>query len=220
MTTPAQASLFASGVAPRFSKRPASIIRESVGDLRFRSTLVRRWAPGPLVAWLMCNPSTADDLRDDPTSWRVIEFTHAWGYPGAIVVNFAPFRSSKPAELWPWLNWQDNGPDWQARDAWQANLGTVEKAARGAALRVVAFGAEIVRRQPVMLDMVLEAFGQPSDADERLHCLATNDEGSPRHPLARGIWRVPDGARPQPWQGFAAGLLHPLLESGAQAPAG
>ncbi|UKJ74535.1 DUF1643 domain-containing protein [Azospirillum brasilense] len=212
--TSAQASLFAGEAGPRLGKRPASIIRESVGDLRFRSTLVRRWAPGPLVAWLMCNPSTADDLRDDPTSWRVIEFTHAWGYPGAIIVNFAPFRSSKPAELWPWLNWQDNGPDWQARDAWQANLGTVEKAARGAALRVVAFGAEIVRRQPVMLDTVLEAFGQPSDvdADERLHCLATNDEGSPRHPLARGKWRVPDGAKPQPWQGFAAGLVHPLLE--------
>lgn len=195
------------------SKRPASITRESVGCSRFRHTLVRRWAPGPLVAWLLTNPSTADDLRDDPTSWRVIEFTHAWGYPGAVVVNFAPFRSSKPVDLWPWLDWESNGPDYHARDMWGANLGTVEEASRGAALRMVAFGAELVRRQPVMLDMVLEAFGQPSDigADDRLHCLATNDEGSPRHPLARGKWRVPDGALPQPWLGFEGGLVQPLL---------
>lgn len=186
------------------TKRPPTIERSSIGCVEFRDTLTRRWGPGPLAVWLMLNPSTAGAEADDPTSWRVIEFSYAWGFDGALIVNFAPYRSPRPADLWRWLDWENNGPDWHARDRWQANLGVVEEAARKAAIRIVAFGAELPRRHQLMLDMVLEHFRQPSDigADERLYCLGTNPEGSPLHPMARGQWRVPDGIRPQPWHGF------------------
>lgn len=186
------------------TKRPPAIERSSVGCAEFRNTLTRRWGPSPLAVWLMLNPSTAGADTDDPTSWRVIEFSYAWGYDGALIVNFAPYRSPKPADLWRWLDWEANGPDYHARDRWQANLQVIEDAGRQAAIRVVAFGAELPRRHGMMLDMVLERFRQPSDigAGERLYCLGVNAEGSPLHPMARGRWRVPDGTRPQLWGGI------------------
>ena len=38
---------------------------------RFRYRLGRRWGEGPTVAFVLLNPSTADQLRDDPTVRRL-----------------------------------------------------------------------------------------------------------------------------------------------------
>ena len=79
-----------------------------------------------------------------------------------------------------------------------ANLEDIETAARIAAIRVVAFGAQPVDRDEMWVQQCLEAFEQPSDcgAGERLYCLGKSKSGQPLHPMARGKWRVPNNQQP------------------------
>lgn len=172
-------------------------------DGQNRRELRRWWTPEPKrwAAWLMLNPSVAAGDRNDPTALRVTHFSRSWGYDGWIGINLYPFVSSIPAEMWRWANWQAHGPAWDVRDDLQANLADIERIARTASLRVVAFGAAPVYHDEPWLEQCLEAFGQPSDigADERLYCLGVNLAGQPLHPMARGKMRVPDSALPIEW---------------------
>lgn len=175
----------------------------SRGDTNRRE--IRRWwvaKPKRWAAWLMTNPSDAGAARNDPTALRVTRFSQSWGYDGWIGVNLVPFISSTMPEMWRWFDWENNGPDWAARDDLAANLTDIERVGREASLRVVAFGAAAAARCPDWLEAALEAFRQlPDDnsVDERLFCLGVNQTGWPKHPLARGVHRVPDGVEPIVW---------------------
>lgn len=170
-----------------------------------RYEIRRWWIEKPnmrWVAWLMLNPSVAGENKGDPTAQRVTHFSRAWGYDGWIGVNLYPYVSSTQPEMWRWADWENNGPDWYARDDLGHNLNAIEAAGRCASLRMVAFGAQPVERDDVWLQECLEQFQQPSDvgASEMLHCLGTNKAGQPLHPMARGKWRVPDGQKPILWR--------------------
>ena len=157
-----------------------------------------RWA-----AWLMLNPSNANKERDDPTTKLVTHFTRKWGYDGWIIVNLYPFISSIPARMWQWAAWDQNGPDWLARDDQQANLSDIERVGRLADIRVLAFGAEAAKRAQPWLEQCIEAFTQPADnpeGDERLWCLGKSISGQPLHPMARGKNRIPRTALPILWK--------------------
>lgn len=70
------------------------------GDGLYRYWLSRIWDESlPALLWLMLNPSIADDKLDDPTIRRVIAFSRAWGYGGAIVGNMCAYRTAYPEEL-------------------------------------------------------------------------------------------------------------------------
>ena len=180
-------------------KSAASFARERT----IRRELRRWWADEPVAwaAWLMLNPSNAGETREDPTSLRVNHFTAAWNLGGWIGVNLYPWISSSPAQIWERANWEHHGPDWGSRDDLQANLEDIERVARMASIRIVAFGAEPIKRDQFWLEQCLEAFSQPSDcgADERLFCLGTSKNGQPLHPMARGRMRVSDDQRPVLW---------------------
>jgi hypothetical protein len=174
-------------------------------DRTCRNEIRRWWVPEPKrwVAWLMLNPSLAGVTRGDQTAGRVTHFSRSWGYDGWIGVNLYPLICSKPAQMWRWAKWDENGPDWYARDDIHHNAEHIERAGRMAALRIVAFGAEPIRRDDAWLEECIEAFGQPADAegaDERLYCLGTNSAGQPLHPMARGKMRVPDDTKPILWR--------------------
>lgn len=69
-------------------------------DGLYRYWLTRVWDDKlPFLLWLMLNPSTADHKIDDPTIRRVISFTRAWGYGGAVVANMCAYRSAYPEDL-------------------------------------------------------------------------------------------------------------------------
>jgi hypothetical protein len=206
VTAAAQAELFPDD-RPVAVAAPAPTLRGSAmfggdGTLRWE---IRRWwveIPRRWVAWLMLNPSKAGAKQNDPTAQRVTHFSRLWGFDGWIGVNLYPFISSTQPEMWRWADWENNGPDWWARDMLGHNLGVLDEIGRQASLRMVAFGAEPIKRDEVWLEECLEQFDQPSSvgAGEALHCLGVTQAGQPLHPMARGKWRVPDGQRPVLWR--------------------
>ncbi|MBP0491519.1 DUF1643 domain-containing protein [Pararoseomonas indoligenes] len=77
---------------------------EFSADGRYRTVLERRWdglpfgSPG-VCAWIMMNPSTADETVDDPTVRRARDFTRRWGFGAMVVLNAFALRATKPAML-------------------------------------------------------------------------------------------------------------------------
>ena len=65
----------------------------------WRYRLERRWGEGPLVAFILLNPSTADETMDDPTIRRCIGYAKTWGYGGLVVGNIFALRSTDPKVL-------------------------------------------------------------------------------------------------------------------------
>ena len=66
---------------------------------RFRYRLGRRWAEGPAVCCVLLNPSTADEVRLDPTCSRAREYAERWGYGSLIVTNVFGWRDTDPAAM-------------------------------------------------------------------------------------------------------------------------
>jgi hypothetical protein len=161
---------------------------------QYRWTLSRKWGDGKQACWLMLNPSTADATQDDPTIRRVIHFTTAWGFHGFTVVNLYPFRSSSPAECRRWADWENNGPDWYARDALQNNAAIVAREAKDAAMIVAAWGGSAWDTD--WIENIIEEIADNLD----IYCLGITDSGSPKHPMARGNHRIPDDQKPILWR--------------------
>lgn len=71
----------------------------------YRYRLTRRWGTdaGPdadvVVAWVMLNPSTASEARNDPTIERCERRARATGFAGFSVVNLFAHRATRPRDL-------------------------------------------------------------------------------------------------------------------------
>jgi hypothetical protein len=68
-------------------------------DRRFRYRLGRRWGDGAAVCFVLLNPSTADETREDRTVRRCIGFARGRGYGALEVVNLYAYVATDPAEL-------------------------------------------------------------------------------------------------------------------------
>lgn len=66
---------------------------------RYRWWLLRKWAGGDQVNFVMLNPSTADAFEDDATVRRCVGFAKRWGYGSLIVTNLYGFRATNPTTL-------------------------------------------------------------------------------------------------------------------------
>lgn len=130
----------------------------------YRYELARRWSNGPLVSWIMLNPSTADADADDPTVRRCIRFAQSWGYGGLVIRNLFALRATDPAAL-------DRHPDpvGPDNDTYLARCAHEE-------LTVAAWGARGGPRGQAVLNLL--------DRHGVLPCqLAATSDGQPRHPL-------------------------------------
>lgn len=142
-------------------------------DRTYRYELGRRWSLGPLILWLMLNPSTADALTDDPTIRRVRAFTQRFAPSagGLHVVNLYALRATDPAELW--RHPDPVGP--AGDDALHAAAGAT---ARDGLPVIVAWGTHGTRDgRGAKVATELAAAGV------RMLCLGTTRNGQPRHPL-------------------------------------
>lgn len=182
-------------------RRPREpIARAACIEGPYRRWLKRKWGAGPLVAWAMLNPSTADGKADDPTLWRIMGFSYRWGYGGLVVANVYPFISSSPAVMRQWrASFADTAsePDEGARSAWHRNTHDCATLFADCALVMAAWGAHAERADVAQWIGGVEAqHGQAID----WHCLGRTGDGSPKHPLARGVHRVPDNQRAINWR--------------------
>jgi hypothetical protein len=133
---------------------------------RYRYTLDRRWGDGPLMTWVMLNPSTADAEKDDPTIRRCIAFAKAWGYGGLTVTNLFAFRATDPADMRAAAD--PVGP-YNDRAILDACRGRVAVAAWGVHGEYKGRALAVCR----MID-------QESNG---LRCLGVTKDGHPKHPL-------------------------------------
>lgn len=66
----------------------------------YRYKLWRIWDVNkPLVLFVMLNPSTADEMVNDPTITRCISFSKDWGFGGVFIGNIFSYRSPHPNDL-------------------------------------------------------------------------------------------------------------------------
>jgi hypothetical protein len=154
--------------------------------------------PPPTAAWLMCNPSDASHLIDDPTAGRVVHHSNRAGRPRSLVGNVWGWRTPYPRDLWPAV------ADGRYTDAMAAaNLDALCMIAAQADLHIVAFGAAPMRDHPIAVHRALEVFS--NYGKHPLYCLGTTGDGQPLHPLARGKHAVRNDAQLRPWTSWRWG---------------
>lgn len=79
---------------------PADVRAVLSGCRRYRYQLFRRFGPSPRgVLYIMLNPSTADEIEDDPTIRKCIGFARKWGCGHLTVVNLFAWRATSPADM-------------------------------------------------------------------------------------------------------------------------
>jgi len=133
---------------------------------RYRYTLSRSInTGGKQVLFVMLNPSTADEVQNDPTIRRCIRFAQREGGSILNVVNLFAWRSTDPGVLGEVLD--PIGPD---------NDRHIVEAATKSSLIVCAWGVHgaFMQRGKAVQQLL---------ADRPLYALGFTKDGAPRHPL-------------------------------------
>ena len=132
---------------------------------RYRYGLSRLWdAARPHVLFLMLNPSTADEHRNDPTVARCETRARAMGFGGVMIANIFAFRATRPVDL------------------------------KQAGEPIGALNDAVLRHWTNCAGMTVAAWGVHGDhrgrgrevargIDGALHHLGLTKHGHPRHPL-------------------------------------
>lgn len=154
----------------------------------YRYRLWRTWDPtAGRVAWVMLNPSTADEVELDPTLRRCRGFTACWGYGGFDVVNLFALRSTDPTALVDHQQRTGQSPVGERND------GAILRTCRAADLVIAAWGrwGSLFERGEDVGRMLLR-----NNLD--VHILGRTAEGYPQHPLylRKNLEPVPIGGRP------------------------
>lgn len=133
---------------------------------RYRYWLTREWSSGECCVFCMLNPSTADEVENDPTVSRCINFAKYWNYGRLIVVNIFAFRSTDPKALAK-----------QSDPVGLENDHYILKAANEAHLFVCAWGTHgrLHGRGAQVRDLIRSTIAP--------HCLNKTKDGHPVHPL-------------------------------------
>lgn len=134
-------------------------------DRQYRYCLTRIWdSKLPTVTFVMLNPSTADEVNDDPTIRRCMGFARAEGFGALEVMNLYAFRATDPRVLF-----MADDPVGPQNDEW------LRRAANNS-MMLAAWGT---KAKP---DRVREFLMGPAMGHE-IYCLGKTKHGAPRHPL-------------------------------------
>lgn len=129
----------------------------------YRYCLWRIWdATKPKVMFIGLNPSTANEISDDPTIRRVVKFASDWEFGGVYMLNLFGWVTAYPEELK-----KCNDPVGE-NDLWLKKMGDLSHTI------VFAWGnfKEAKERARIVSELFPEAIA-----------LQINKNGSPKHPL-------------------------------------
>lgn len=156
----------------------ASAVFSSDDNKTYRYVATRRWKEtGPMRLWIMCNPSIADELVNDPTVERCQIRSQEDGYAGMVVCNIFALVSTDPRALR-----RHEDPIGPENDAY------IDKEVQKADQVVCAWGTHgtIKNRGPEVLQRLLKA-------GVEVNVLKLTKFGHPQHPLY-----LPYDLKPQP----------------------
>lgn len=144
----------------------------------YRYVLWREWDMlNPEYAMFIgLNPSTADEIEDDPTIRRCAGYAKLWGYGALCMTNLFAYRATEREVMKKYPS-----PVGAENDRW------LVECAREAAIVVAAWGADGGHRQRDRA--VIRLLGR------KLLCLTRTKEGHPGHPLylKKSLTPVPFG---------------------------
>jgi hypothetical protein len=133
----------------------------------YRYSLWRAWsAYYPRIAFVLLNPSTADEQRNDPTIRRCIGFARAWEFGSVEVVNLFAYRATDYRELF-----KVNDPIGEENNRFL--LQAVERCST----IVLGWG-----NRGTFLNRDRQ-FIQVLTGRNDVYCLGITKDGQPRHPL-------------------------------------
>ena len=147
---------------------------------RWRYLLWRCWDAGrPLANFLMLNPSTADELKLDPSCTRARNYAERWGYGALLVTNLFAFRETDPERMKA------------AKDpVGRGNDAAILRAAREAGIVVCAWGNHGAHEnRGEQVEALLRA------SRVKLFILRKTKGGHPSHPLY-----LPGSLEPVRWR--------------------
>lgn len=136
---------------------------------QYRYELWRRWDYSkPNCLFIMLNPSTADETKNDPTVERCQRYAKAWGYGGLTVCNLFALRATDPKVM---LNHHNPIGD-------PINQERILDCAKNAGLVVCAWG-----NHGQHLGRSADIMGALLEADIKPMALKITSKGEPAHPL-------------------------------------
>ena len=131
---------------------------------KYRYSLTRSWnSADGYVLFIGLNPSIADEMVDDPTLKRCLNFAKEWGYGGLIMVNLFAYMSTYPSELKK-----------VALPIGKENNKHILEGYQKCQLTVIAWGNDgyLLKRDKEVLAII-----------DNPMCLNINKSGQPAHPL-------------------------------------
>ena len=157
-------------------KQHSTLIQQSEAHFsdceKYRYWLRRDWdASKDAISFLMLNPSTADEVDNDPTIERCQRRAITMGYGSMIIVNLFPFRMTDSTLL--------NTVDNLLGDADEAN-DCILRAVQVSSITVCGWGKHPLAapRAKIVLSLLKNA-----NLQHKVKCLQLNADNSPQHPL-------------------------------------
>ena len=146
------------------------------------------------VLFVMCNPSTADAFKLDPTVGRCVKHARFWGFGMLEVVNLYAWRSQFPKDVKNLLERakRDGRDGARMTGSDETNDEIIIAAADRSEMIVCAWGAMEFTwaRGRRVRDML---------SPRVLYHLGKSQDGHPKHPLARGKASIPATQQPIRW---------------------
>lgn len=130
----------------------------------------------PMCQFIGLNPSTADEVQDDPTIRRIKAFCRDWGYGGLFMTNLFAYRATLPEDMkaHPRPIGEFEAYTGFGHTFFQKNDIWLFEASRSCALTVAAWGCDglFLNRQEQVCKFL-----------KGMKCLGRNADGTPKHPL-------------------------------------
>ena len=142
----------------------------------YRYTLWRTWNSKVGYAMFIClNPSTADEIEDDPTVRRCIGFAEMWGYGALCMTNLFAYRATNPKDMQ-----ETKYPIGSENDHFLKSI------AASANIVIAAWGSKgnFLQRDKTVISLI-----------PNKHVLRLTKDGYPMHPLY-----LPKNLKPIKWE--------------------